>query len=455
MQRGRHLELGVDHHFTGGLVVPAAVVDTQFAGTVVDAPFAVAEVWRRHRTGGLHQNAFPFLHVCGSGAEHFGCGQVVALAHDGRGDGVAVHTHNLGEPEVFIDGTGQGHEVAHRDGHFRIESEHAAVCTRAFLEAEQAAVHTSHNAADSHKGIGEHRRIEGLALLDGRNGDGAVHDFTAVVVDDGVGVVVVGRRVGATELLEVACVAGLDAVSEAAVDGAGHAVSIAQHGALLGVAIVSEIVHLVVAGSVVDRELAEIVGFARDGARDLAEHAFVLLEIGVCRGQHERGRKGVAAVQNGRRGSGQLGSPAEVADGALHEHAVTHGDLRGAVEQAATDKNKDAAPSALSILDGRVAAVHAGHDAPHEDGLTVKGAVVVRAHVLLDGADGRFLGKLTRAIVKISTRAVVHRSVVGAASRSDSDCGHHALGRVAPNGAIVGINTWHREVVAANAGRRL
>ena len=419
------MELGVDHHLTGGLVVPTAVVHADLSRAVIDAPFAIAEVRRGHHARGLDEDAFPFLHAGRCGAEHFGFREGVALAHDGRGDGVAVHALDLGQSEVLTDDPGQGHEVSFGHSDFRIESIDATVCTRAFLHAEQASVDAGHDAAHGHEGIGEDRRIEGLPLLDGRNGDGPVHDLTAVVVDHGVCIVVVGGRVGAAELLEITGIARFDAVAKASVDGASNPVAVAQHGPLFGVAVVPEVIHDVVAGSVVDGELSEVVDLARDGTRDLAQDSLVFLEVGVGRRQDHRCRQGVAAIENGGRGPGQLGAAVEAAHRALHENAVAEGHLRRVVEQAAIDVDEDAAPRAVSILDGGVAAVDPRHQAAHQHGLAVEGAVIAFAHILLDGRDGLLRGVGAAAIVKCGVLVVVGGTRIRAAPNFDAV--EHAL----------------------------
>ena len=426
VQRSRHLELGIDDDLTGGLMIPAAVVDAEFTRAVVDAPLAVAKVRGGHRTGGLHQHAFPLFHVGGHRAEHLSGGQVIALADDAGDQRISAHTLNLGQSEVLGDDASQGHKVAHAHRHLGVESEHAAVGTGSFLQAEQGAVHPGHGSAHGHQGVGEHRRIQRLTLLDRRNGNGPIDHLTTVVVDDGGRVIVVGGRVGAPQLLEIVRVARLDAVAEAAVDGPRHAVGVAEHGALFRVAVVAHVVDVVGAGPVVDRELSEVVGFARDGARDLAEDPFVLFQVGVRRGEHGGCGQRVASVEDGGGGASQLGASIEGANDALHEDTVSHGHLGGVIEQAASNVHEHAAPGAFSILDGGVASVDTGHDAPDQNGLSVERSVVLGAHVLLDGADGHFGRVLAASVVKRGVGVVVDGRLVGAST--DLDPIQHALG---------------------------
>ena len=424
MQGSRHLELGIDQHLTGGLVVPAAVVDPHLSRGVVDAPLPVAEVRRRNGPGGLHEHTFPLFHVDGGGTEHLRGRQVIALAQDGGGDGIATHTDNLRQVEVLINHTGQADEVTNGNGNFRVEPVDAAVCALSLLYAEQAAVDARHDATDGHQGIREHRGLEGLALLNGGDGNGPVHHVAAVIVDDGVSVVIVGSGVGAAELLEIVGVARLDAVSESAVDGTGDPVGVAQHGALLRVTVISHVVHGVVARAVVDGELTEVVGCAGNGTGHLTQYTFVFFEVGVGRGKDGRSRERIAAVEDGRRGGGQLCTSIEAAHSSRDDHTVTEGHLGStAVEQSATDIDEDAAPGTRSILDGRIAAIDPGHDAPHVDHLTVVCAVVRCPHVLLYGADGDF-GRVSAAAV-IDTRI---RIVIGGLGIGAARCGRHRAG---------------------------
>ena len=454
VERARDLEGGVDHDLTRSLVVVSAVIDHDLAAAIVEAPLAEAEVRCRHGTRSLDEHAFPLLHRNGARGEDLRRRERIALAEDGGGDGVAAHTHNLGQAEVLTDLTGQAHEVPFRHGDLGVETEDAAVSTLALLNAEQAAIDAGHNAADGHQRVGEDRRIQCLSLLDGRDGDGAVHDIAAVVVDDGGGIVVVRCGVRAAQLLEVVGVARLDAVAETAVDGTGDAVAVAEDDTLVGVTVVAHIVHRVVAAAVVDGELTEVVELARHRSGDLAQHALILLEVGVGRGEHGRGRKCIAAVEDGGGGGSQLGATVEAAHRTVDDDAVAEGNLRAAaIEQAAADVDEDAAPGSRSILDGGVAAVHARDDTADIDHLAAVGAVIVGPHVLLDGTDGD-LGRVdAAAVIGARVGVVVGGLRIRAAGRLHHRAGVAGVGVAAVSfeGVVEGVVVVEDDPLTAQA----
>ena len=88
--------------------------------------------------------------------------------------------------------------------------------------------------------------------------------------------------------------------------------------------------------------------------------------------------------------------------------------------ESTVDVDEDAVPRSRAVLDGGVAAINAGHQAAHQHGLSVKGAIVIGTHVLLDVTDGDLNGERARAVVKGGIGVVIDGGLIGASSDFNS-----------------------------------